>query len=108
MTTRTPAQKAADYRRSFPAGVNARRGVLIEKMFAGGTEEENARQFAEHPGWKEECERREHANLTDYERAELSLCEQVLSDWEAPIWAARHTFVDEFEARIREKLESTS
>lgn len=53
---------------------NERRLDLIEKRHAGLTEEEGRRPFDEerHPGWKAECERRWHANLTDEERAELA------------------------------------
>lgn len=52
---------------------NERRLDLIEKRHSGFTDEEGQRPFDEerHPGWKAECERRHHANLTDEERAEL-------------------------------------
>lgn len=100
MSERTPAQRAADRRKSFPTGVNAKRGALIDKMYSGFTKEERSRKFADHPGWEEECDRRHHANLTDYERAELSLCEQIIDEWEAPIWAERNAYMDELEKRL--------
>lgn len=100
MSERTPAQLAADHRKSFPSGVNTRRLALIEKMHAGFTKLERIRPFAAFPGWKEECERRYHANLTDYERAELSLCEQILDEWEAPMWEELKKHPTEQESRI--------
>ena len=47
---------------------NRRRHFLIDKQHAGFTEEEMMRPFEGNPGWREECERREHANLTDEEQ----------------------------------------
>lgn len=72
MSERTPAQRAADHRKSFPAGVSAKRCALIDK----------------------------EPNLTDYERAELSLCEQIIAEWEAPIWAEQFAYLDELEKRL--------
>lgn len=60
--------------------LNGRRIALIDKMHSGFTEEENARRFDEHPGWKAECERRYRANLTDAEREELATLERLVGD----------------------------
>ena len=60
---------------------NKRRIEIIDQMHAGFTEEERMRPFASNPGWKEECDRREHANLTDEERAELERLQDEVGDY---------------------------
>lgn len=62
---------------------NERRLDLIEKRHSGFTREEGMRPFDEerHPGWKAECERRHHANLTDEERAELARLDAEVGDY---------------------------
>lgn len=62
-------------------GFNARRLELIEKQHAGFTKEEGRRPFEGNPGWKEECERRYQANLTDEERAELATLQEKCSQY---------------------------
>jgi hypothetical protein len=61
--------------------VNERRHELIDKQHSGFTEEESVRNFKEHPGWEEECERRYHANLTDEEREELAECQNIVMEY---------------------------
>jgi len=92
------------YRRTFPRKANARRCDLIEKQYSGLTKEERSRPFADHPGWKEECDRREQANLSDAERTELAGLESALDVWErnAPWNADRNEKLQEFSAFVQE------
>lgn len=53
----TPAEIAAEYRKTFPKEVNDRRLELVV--------------------------RRHHADFTDAERAELAECNRVLDEWES-------------------------
>lgn len=59
---------------------NKRRGELINKKHSGFTKEESSRPFTV-PGWREECDRRHQANLTDAEREELERLQQECGDW---------------------------
>ena len=61
--------------------LNARRHALIEQRHSGFTEEEQKRPFADHPGWKEECERRHQANLTAAERDELEQLQRITGEY---------------------------
>lgn len=61
--------------------INARRGELIDKKHSGFTAEESSRRFDEHPGWKDECERRYRANLTDAERDEFEDLQRITGEY---------------------------
>lgn len=102
MAERTVAQRYADYKKTFPKRINARRCDLIGKMYAGFTDKENARKFSEHPGWKEEVERRERANLTDAEWAEYAECTRAVDRWQAKApWAIDQAkFMEEQRAKL--------
>jgi hypothetical protein len=58
---------------------NARRVALIKKRYEGFTKEEMQRNFTDFPGWEEESLLRQHANLTDAERAELADLQEKVS-----------------------------
>lgn len=98
------------YRRTFPRKANERRCELIDKMESGFTAEDRSRPFADHRGWKEESDRREHANLTEAERQELAELTAVVDAWQsAAPWArdqkemmAKHEAdMDRIEARMK-------
>jgi hypothetical protein len=101
---RTPAQQIADYRKTFPRAVNERRLALIGKEFGPSDPERDGWRYDEHPGWREECGRRRHANLTDGERAELAECNRVLDEWLArsPVMRERRVMMDEMGERLEE------
>jgi hypothetical protein len=79
---RTTAQRYADYKRTFPKRVNARRLELIDKMDSLIPPEKTAWRVDEHPGWAEEAERLEREAISDAERAELEECTRVVDAWE--------------------------
>jgi non-ribosomal peptide synthetase component F len=102
MAERTPAQKMADYRKTFPKKVNARRLELIKKQHAGVPPEERGLRYDEHPGLREKHDALHQASLTPEEHAELAECERILDEWEerAPWWAERREMLDELGAEI--------
>ncbi len=106
MTERTVRQRYADYKKTFPKRLNDRRCELIAKMSSGFTPEERIRTFAANPGWKEECERREQANLTDAERVELAELTKVVDDWQSRSpWAIdKAKWMEEKDAEFRTAL----
>lgn len=103
---RTAAQRNADYKKTFPKKVNDRRLELIHKKHSGFTTEESSRPYADHPGWKEECERRHLANLTDAEQAELAECTRIVDEWSAksPWWIDREEYQREQMAELDELI----
>ena len=102
---------------------NQRRLDLIDKEHSGFTKEESSRRFDLVSGWKEECERRYHTNLTDEERAELEQLNKEVDDycdekWPLPTFEdllqradlfedllQRADLTDEQRAGIRAKME---
>ena len=100
------ARRYADHRATFPTATNDRRLELVTKRMSGFTEEERLRPFADYPGWKEECDRRRRANLTEAEHAELAACEGRLDEWDArsPRAAEREAEMAELEA-LQRRLE---
>ncbi len=104
MPERTPAQRYADYKKTLPKRVNARRLELIEKKYSGFTKEESCRRFDLDPAWKVEPDRRMAANLTPEEEAELAECERIMDEWSAraPWNIERQAMLDELEADIEE------
>ena len=81
---------------------NARRLELIEKLHSGFTEEERMRPFADHPGWEEECERREQEALTPAEHAELAtLQEEIGAEVDRRYPKLKLPDLDAIEARLR-------
>jgi hypothetical protein len=62
--------------------VNHWRHALINKKFAGMTEEDANKRFDENPGWEEECDLREQANLTDAEHEHLKRFESLMDEYD--------------------------
>jgi hypothetical protein len=82
---------------------NRRRGELIEKKHSGFTDEEGKRPFSSHPGWKEECERREHANLTDAEREELARLQEECMEYLGRKYSRPTLPLDRILARLKKE-----
>lgn len=103
---RTVRQRYADYRKTFPVKVNARRGELIDKMYSGFSPEEATRIFAGNPEWETEFERRRHDNLTAAEHAEMVECTRIVDEWQAASpWAKDVAkFIDKKEADAQSAL----
>lgn len=84
----------------FTRADNARRGELINKEFAGFTDEEGGRRLDLDPAWNAEYERRVAANLTDEERAELSNLQARADRFASLVSPLPTRYLDDLERQI--------